>query len=614
MYFALIDFLIIGAFFLIAVGAGFFFSRKSAESQKTYFLGAENKWWMLAASGASTNFSINGTVCNLAILMVLGMKSFYVTLVWWMPSAVFLMAYSGIWIRRCGCMTAAELNKVRFGDGAGAKWARTSFALMISLFSVASLCMSYIIIHKFSMVFGCTYEAAHVLSLVAVTLTSVYVLFGGFKGVIFSEFLQTVVLFSVAFIISYVCYVQYSAETLHAFLTHGAGATAVNADYWTSLVPESMPRIGMFEAAKGYVGWKDFSGMVLAGSIIGMIGCIGGAGGRYGEQRFLATKNTREAALMAALWQFLGFPRWLMTAGLCFLGYTLYQSQISTDPECVMPLFLKSGLLKPGFLGLVVAGLSASFMTSFCSEINACASIIVRDLYQPLLRPKVSDEAKELIWASYLATLLLAFIAIAIGYGMVETQNRGGGSAMNVIWSWMLGGLLTCFVVPLALRWYWGRMNGWGFAAGCVVGIFPSLAMLASNFVPDGNILKSIPVDIYTYVTLSVSTIACVVVSLLTPALEPEVSAGFYAKVRPFGFWKREEATARALNLPMASSISLLLIGVNIVLGMIASFSLYMMPVYFLGYWPMKGALCAVIFMSACVALYFTWYKTLPND
>ena len=127
------------------------------------------------------------------------------------------------------------------------------------------------------------------------------------------------------------------------------------ANFWSAWVGKGSNVIGMFETAKGYVGWKDFSGMVLAGSIIGMIGCIGGAGGRYGEQRFLATRNTREAAMMAALWQFLGFPRWLMTAGLCFLAYALYSTQISTDPECVMPLFLKSGLLKPGLLGLVVA-------------------------------------------------------------------------------------------------------------------------------------------------------------------------------------------------------------------------------------------------------------------
>jgi Na+/proline symporter len=614
MHFAVIDYLIIGVFFAVAVGAGFFFSRKSAESEKSYFLGAENKWWMLAASGASTNFSVNGTVWNLAILMVLGMKSFFVTLVWWMPNAVFLMSYSGIWIRRCGCMTAAELNKVRFGEGSGAKWARTSFAFMISLFSLASLCMSYIIIHKFAMVFGCTYGAAHLLSLTTVALTSVYVLFGGFKGVIFSEFLQTVVLFSVAFIIGFVCYSQYDASTLHAAMTHGAGATAVTPEYWTSLAPEATPRIGMFETAKGYVGWKDFSGMVLAGSIIGMIGCVGGAGGRYGEQRFLATQNTREAALLAALWQFLGFPRWIMTAGLCFLAYALYSTQISTDPECVMPMFLKSGLLKPGLLGLVVAGLSASFMTSFCSEINACASILVRDLYQPLLRPDLPDESKELIRVSYLATALLALVAIVIGYGMVESQHAGGGSAMNVIWSWMLGGLLTCFVVPLALRWYWGRMNGWGFAAGCLAGLIPSLLMLASNFVPAGNVLKTLPTDIYTYITLGISTIACIIVSLLTPPIEAETSAIFYAKVRPFGFWKREEAAARAMNLPLATAISVPLICLNIALGLVASFSLYMMPIYFLGHWPTQGTICALLFAGTAFTLYFTWYKTLPKD
>jgi SSS family solute:Na+ symporter len=608
-----IDYLIVGAFLLMAVGAGFFFSRKSSESSRSYFLGSENKWWMLAASGASTNFSVNGTVWNLAILMVLGMKSFWVTLVWWMPNAVFLMAYSGIWIRRCGGMTSAELNKVRFGTGLGAKWARTSFAFMITLFSVSSLCMSYIIVHKFAMVFHCTNATAHELAMAMVFLTSVYVLFGGFKGVIFSEFIQTVVLFSVAFIVGYVCYGQYTADDLHAALTHGSGAEKVTPDYWKSLIPEATPRIGMFEAS-GYKDWQDFIGATLAFSIVGMIGCVGGAGGRYGEQRFLATRNTREAALMAALWQFLGFPRWIMTAGLCFLGYSLYKEKISTDPECVMPLFLQSGLLKPGLLGLVVAGLSASFMTSFCSEINACASIIVRDLYQPLIRPHVPDSSKELVNVSYMVTGGLAFLAANIGYAMVESQSHSNTSALNVIWGWMLGGLLTCFVVPLALRWYWGRMNGWGFAAGCLAGLVPSLLMLARSFVPQGNILQDIPGNYYTYTTLTVSILACVTVSLVTPPIEGEVTAAFYAKVRPFGLWQRAEVQARELGLPMATALSIPLVALNVVLGLVASFSLYMAPVFFLGHWPMEGAFCAGLFSLSCLALYFSWYKTLPND
>lgn len=610
-----IDYIILAVFFAGAAGMGVLFSRRSARSYKSYFLGSENKWWMLATSGASTHFSLQGTVWNVAILMILGMKSFYVTLTWWMPNAVFLMAYSGIWIRRCGGMTAAELNRIRFGSGTGAKWARSSFAFMITLFSIASLCLSYIVIHGFAVVFGFNNHTAHLIAGSTVAATSLYVLLGGFKGVIFSEFLQTIVLFSVALIIGVVCYRHYSAPEVHTAIDSGTGAEAVTDDYWKSLVPEAKPHIGLFTASTSdYSGWRDFSGMVFAGSIVGLLGCIGGAGGRYGEQRFLATKNTREAALLAGLWQFLGFPRWIMTGGLCFLGYTLFKAEIGKDPLSPMPLLLRSGLIGPGLLGFVVAGLSASFMTSFCSEINACASIIVRDLYQPLVRPRVSDQSREFVTASYLATGMLALVAIAIGYGMVESQNGGNGSALNVMWTWMLNGLLPCLVVPLALRWYWGRMNGWGFAVGCLAGLAPSLTELASDFAPTGSPLRSISANHFTYMTLAVSTIACIAVSVLTPPIESEVSAGFYARVRPFGLWKDAETEARRMGIPLASSLSVPLIALNVAVGLAATYSLYMTPIYFFGHWPVDGAVCAAIFLICAFTLYFTWYKTLPTD
>ena len=141
-----------------------------------------------------------------------------------------------------------------------------------------------------------------------------------FQRVIFSEFSKLSYCFLVAFIIGCVCFNQYTADM--AFMLRWkpmwSGTGAVTADYWKSLVPDAAPRSGMFSTS-GYSNWGDFAGLVLAGSIVGLIGCAGGAGGRYGEQRFLATKNTREASMMAALWQFLGLPRWVMTAGLCFL-------------------------------------------------------------------------------------------------------------------------------------------------------------------------------------------------------------------------------------------------------------------------------------------------------
>jgi hypothetical protein len=178
----------------------------------------------------------------------------------------------------------------------------------------------------------------------------------------------------------------------------------------------------------------------------------------------------------------------------------------------------------------------------------------------------------------------------------------------------MLGGLLTCFVVPLAFRWYWGRMNGWGFAAGCLVSLVPALAMLVRAFVPSGHFLRARPENYYTYSTLATSTLACVVVSLVTPPIESETSAAFYAKVRPFGLWKEAAEKARQAGLSMATAIPVPLIALNVVLGLIASYSLFMAPVFYLGHWPLEGSVCAAVFAGSAVALYFSWYRTLPED
>jgi hypothetical protein len=226
----------------------------------------------------------------------------------------------------------------------------------------------------------------------------------------------------------------------------------------------------------------------------------------------------------------------------------------------------------------------------------------------------VADSDRKLVKVSYAVTGLLALLAAIIGYAMVESQAHGGGSALNVIWGWMLGGLLTCFVVPLAFRWYWGRMNGWGFAAGCLASLVPSLAMLLRAFVPAGNFLKAWPENYYTYVTLATSTLACIIVSLLTPPIEGETSAAFYARVRPFGLWKDAEKRARAAGLALATAIPVPQIILNVALGLVASFSLYMAPVYFLGHWNAEGCLCAGLFALCCVGLYFSWYRTLPED
>ena len=117
-----------------------------------------------------------------------------------------------------------------------------------------------------------------------------------------------------------------------------------------------------------------------------------------------------------------------------------------------------------------------------------------------------------------------------------------------------------------------------------------------------------------SYITLATSTLACIIVSLLTPPIEGETSAGFYARVRPFGLWKDAEQRARQAGLTLAIAIPAPQILRNVALGLVASFSLYMAPVYFLGHWNEDGIICTALFAACCVALYFSWYRTLPED
>ena len=188
-----VDIAILVAYFVLMIGAGIYFSRKSATGMRSYFLGDnQGKWWMLACSGASTNYSLSGTVWMISMLMVLGMKSWWTTLIWWMPSSVVLMAFMGLWIRRTGVMTSAELNKVRFGVDGGAVAARIGFAVMVTMFSVAQLTLSYVVIHKFAKVFDLSTAfgiSEHLVATTVIGATGVYVLVGGFRGVILTDFL-----------------------------------------------------------------------------------------------------------------------------------------------------------------------------------------------------------------------------------------------------------------------------------------------------------------------------------------------------------------------------------------------------------------------------------------
>jgi Na+/proline symporter len=263
-----------------------------------------------------------------------------------------------------------------------------------------------------------------------------------------------------------------------------------------------------------------------------------------------------------------------------------------TDSEKVMPLVLLK-FLPAGLRGIVIAGLLAAFMSTFSSTVNSGASFIVRDLWQPYFRPNAGE--KQSVHFSYFATILLVLIGLGIG-----TQ----ATSIAQIWSWMMMALGAGIVVPNVLRWYWWRMNGWGYALGTLGGILLSLVAL---FFPDAPAYYVFPL------ICAASLIASISVSLATRATDDEILVRFYKSVRPFGLWKPIAAKTGLSKQELSSkSESMSRTIANLLLAMLAITGLYLFPMYLVGHWYLYSALWFMLAIAAVLALKYTWYQFLP--
>jgi SSS family solute:Na+ symporter len=577
----IIDLAILALYFLGMIAIGVYHSRRASKSVRSYFL-SENrqKWWMLAASGAASNFDVAGTMFLVSLFYVAGLRGFWMLWSWSFFNAAFLMSYMAVWIRRTGVVTAVELMKIRFGEDRGGRMARTAGAILMVTFLVFSIGYAYAGLSKFMPVLipGVAPATAKMLAVLVMALTTLYVTLGGFAGVVLADVIQ-LTLSSTAGI---------AIGVLVFFKLDPAAVKALHANFLLDATPRAMAK---FPA--GYESWNNFGYLCIYLAVSGLLLNMSGAGGHYGEQRFLATRSSADAAKAGCAWGFFSIPRWAMISGFVFLAASGLVG--SADPEKILPVVIVQ-MIPAGLRGFLIAALLAAFMSSFSSTVNAAASIFVRDMVQPAM-PDLS--VKALIRVSYLATVSIVVIGIAIG-----TQAE----SIKSIWVWMLAGVIGATLIPNVLRWHWWRFNGWGYAAGIFGGLGTAtifgIGQSFHRFGPAG-----LPEYIYAPIISLASLVGCLLGSLLTPATPAAVLEVFYARVRPFGFWK----PVRMLipKTPQIAPVALIAAQVSAAaLALVASF----LSVFFLigHYFTHFGVAIGVVLLGA-MFLYHSWYKRLPT-
>jgi len=591
---SLIDYVIILLYFAIVIGLGFWYQKRASENLRAYFLGGKGIHWLaLAMSGSVSNFDITGTMWIISILYVLGMKSMWHHWMWGFLMGAFFLGYMGKWVRRSNVMTAAEWMKTRFGSDAGGRLARTAYALMAVLTLASFVGYAYQGIGKFASVYVPLESLAqhtaspllrHIfaehepgcLAVLIIGVTTLYVVLGGLYSVVVTDVIQTIILTLGSIVIACIAWSNLTPELMSGL-----------PDNWSSLsVPWRIEEFAGTENAQ----FELFGALVIVWVIKGLLLNAGGPAQMYDFQRFLAARDARDAAKVGAAWSVFLIVRWAMVAGIALLALTGFAGV--TDSEKVMPLVLLK-FLPAGLRGIVIAGLLAAFMSTFSSTVNSGASFIVRDLWQPYFRPNAGD--KQSVRFSYIATILLVLIGLGIG-----TQ----AASIAQIWDWMMMALGAGVVVPNVLRWYWWRMNGWGYACGTLGGILLSLVAL---FFPNTPIYYMFPL------ICGASLIASIAVSRATRATDDKILVCFYKSVRPFGLWKPVAAKADLSEEDLsAGSESTSRIIVNVLLAMLAITGLYLFPMYLVGHWYLHSAIWLTLAIAAVFALKYTWYKFLP--
>jgi hypothetical protein len=160
-------------------------------------------------------------------------------------------------------------------------------------------------------------------------------------------------------------------------------------------------------------------------------------------------------------------------------------------------------------------------------------------------------------------------------------------------------------LLPNFLRWYWWRLNGWGFTAGILAGIAASLVQVVA--------FAQTPLYVYFPVMAAIGLVASVVVSLLTPATDEAILTEFYRTVQPTGLWGPVRRKVEAMD-PAFRKEPFVPVLLNLALGIPWLFSLWVFPMYLVGRQLLLAGVYFGVALVLSVVLYFTWYLPLNRQ
>jgi len=442
--------------------------------------------------------------------------------------------------------------------------------------------------------FSVILKAQFLAAMMMIFLAMIYTVASGLYGVVWTDVFQGTLIFGTIIFICVMALTKFHIpETFFISVPMRDGtfqAIHTTRVSWTSVIPHWRLH---FPANSAYSIYNLFGIAIIFYLIKVSIEGSGGTSG-YMIQRYFASKSDRDAGLLSLFWTFLLSFRWPFIAAIAIMGVALGTSHgVISDPETVLPVVVNE-LIPAGMKGLLVAGLMAAAMSTFDSTVNAGAAYWVKDIYQAYINPRATGKQLMLHsrWASIIIVVLGLLFSLAI-------KN------INQIWGWITMSIGAGMIVPTLVRWYWWRMNGYGFAIGTGAGMIAAVIQRL--------LFPNVPEYVAFSFASGTSFIAMVVATYATKPTEDSVLYEFYRTTRPFGFWAPVRGKIPSYVLEKVDKenrrdkISIFMA----VPWQIVLFLMWMMVI--MKRWDTFGYLLAILAVLS-TGLYFCWFRHLSTE
>ena len=586
-----VDIIVIVLYMLLMLAVGWWVARRASKNAESYFLADKSMpWWIIGIAHGSSGLDVSGTMWFVTMFFVYGVKGVWLLWIWPLFNVLFRMVYLGTWVRRSNVLTGAEWMRTRFGKGLGSELAYLSVVVYALVSVVGFLNLAFQGIGRFAKpLFPLPWDVdPHYYAVVIMLVAGTYCVVGGMYSVILNDVIQLVLKVFAAVIIAVIAIRQVSPEQLaqavpagwdNLFFGWSAGLD------WSQKIPALQERI----YGAGGDGYGLFGLFISALFIKGVLVSMAGPTPNYAIQHVLSTRSPREAALENLVMAIVSLaPRFLLISAIAVLGIACFGQDLARmggkpDFEQILPKVV-AGYLPIGCKGLLIAAMVAAFMSNFVSTANSGVAYIVNDIYRRYINPAAPQ--RKLVRLGYLWTVLVILAGIGIGF-MTDS--------IHSITDWLTSSLVPAFVVPNVLKWHWWRFNGWGFFAGMVGGTAAALLVPVLRLaVP---VLPMRPIFEFALV-FTVSSVASVVVCLLTRPENMELLEQFYTTIRPWGFWGPVYGRCRRQDESFRANHDFRRDAFNILVGIVWQIAMVALPMYLVIQQYGRMAICLAIFVA----------------